>query len=260
MLKGRCAIVTGSSGGLGNAIAMALAKQGASVVIHGLCDPAIGQTAADKLARATGAGVMFDDADLVDVLAIEGMFGRARARFGNIDIMVNNAVTRHFSSIDKLTPEQWNTSLAVNVSAAFHCVRLSLPTMRQKGWGRIINVSSIYGARGAENRIDYVTTKTALLGMTRAIAIETAETGITCNAICPGVVPTPAILNRIAESAKQEGKTQAQGERDYLSTRNPTRRFVSLEGVGELVAFLCSQAAQDITGATVPIDGGWQAS
>lgn len=259
MLENRCALVTGSVAGLGYAIAESLGKAGANVVINGLCDSATGRQAAKRLSAASGHDAVFDPADLTDVTAIERMFRDASARFGSVDIVVNNAVVRHFSAIENFSTQQWDNSLAVNVSAAFHCVRLALPGMKQRGWGRIINLSSIFGARGAENRIDYVTTKTALLGMTRAIAIETALTGITCNAIAPGVVPSPAILDRISSAAKAEGVTVAEAELRYLTSRHPTERFVALESVGALAAFLCSPAGQDITGATLPIDGGWQA-
>jgi len=259
MLKDRCALVTGSVAGLGYAIAESLAKAGAKVVLNGLCTPAQGHAAAKRLTASAGVEAVFDGADLRNVSDIERMMRNAAERFGGVDIVVNNAVVRHFSPIESFTVEQWNTSLAVNLSAAFHCVRLALPAMRDKGWGRIINMSSIYGSRGAENRIDYVTTKTALIGMTRAIAIETARTGITCNAVCPGTVPTPAIVDRIASIAAKAGISQAQAERDYLAPRHPTERFVALESVGALVTFLCSPAGQDITGATLPIDGGWLA-
>ena len=196
---------------------------------------------------------------LTDVAGIERMFENAMRRFGPVDIVVNNAVVRHFSAVESFKTEDWNRSLAVNVSAAFHCIRLAVPAMRAQGWGRIINMSSIFGARGAENRIDYVTTKTALLGMTRAVAIETARTGITCNAIAPGAVPTPPLLSRIAEMAAGEGISAAQAEHRYVATRHPTERFVEPDNVGALAVFLCSPAAKDITGATLPIDGGWQA-
>lgn len=259
MLEGRCALVTGSVSGLGYAIAESLAKAGANVVINGLCETAIGEAAAARLATVAGVDTIFDGADLEDVSAIERMFANVQERFGGVDIVVNNAVVRHFSPLENLSTEQWNSSLAVNVSAAFHCTRLALPGMRRKNWGRIINLSSIFGARGTENRVDYVTTKTALLGMTRAIAIETAPTGITCNAIAPGVVPSPAIVERISRIAEAEGISEAEAEHLYLASRHPTQRFVGLENVGALAAFLCSPAARDITGATLPIDGGWQA-
>jgi 3-hydroxybutyrate dehydrogenase len=259
MLSGKCALITGSTAGLGYAIAESLAQAGASVVLNGLCAPGEGEAAASRLAQMTGRGAVFDGADLRDVAAIERMVAQAAARFGGVDIVVNNAVVRHFKPIQSFSPAEWDTSLAVNLSAAFHCVRLSLPWMLERKWGRIINLSSIYGARGAEHRVDYVTSKTALLGLTRAIAAETAKTGVTCNAVAPGTVPSPAILDRIASIAEAQNIPVEKAEHDYLATRNPTGRFVALENVGALVTFLCSPAAADITGAMLPIDGGWQA-
>ena len=259
MLEGRCALVTGSIGGIGYAIAQALAEAGADVILNALADKAGGDAAANRLSADTGRDAIFDGTDLSDVPAIERMFDRAQGRFGGIDIVVNNAVVRHFSPVDQFKTEDWNRSLAVNVSAAFHCIRLAVPGMRAKGWGRIINMSSIFGGRGAENRVDYVTTKTALLGMTRAVAVETALTGITCNAVSPGAVPTPALLARIHELGAGEGLDAAEAEHRYAAARHPTERFVASANVGALVVFLCSPAAKDITGATLPIDGGWQA-
>lgn len=258
MLKGRCALVTGSTGGIGYAIAHGLAAAGARIVLNGL-EAAAGHEAARRLSADTGSEALFDGADLTDVAAIERLYGQAAQRFGAVDIVVNNAVVRHFSAVEHFKTEDWNRSLAVNVSAAFHCIRLAVPAMRAQGWGRIINMSSIFGARGAENRIDYVTTKTALLGMTRAVAIETARTGITCNAIAPGAVPTPPLLSRIGEMAAGEGISAAEAEHRYVAARHPTERFVEPGNVGALAVFLCSPAGNDITGATFPIDGGWQA-
>lgn len=259
MLRGRCALVTGSVSGLGYAIAESLAGAGANLVLNGLCDPGEGNSSAKRLAASMGTEAIFCGADLREVAHIEQMMREAAARFGKVDIIVNNAVVRNFSAIESFSTEAWNTALAVNVSAAFHCIRLAVPAMRAQGWGRIINVSSIYGSRGAENRIDYVTTKTALIGMARAAAIELASSGITCNAICPGTVPSPAILDRIANIAAAQGLSLAEAERDYIAPRHPTGRFVSVQSVGALVAFLCSPAGQDITGALLPIDGGWLA-
>lgn len=259
MLEGRCALVTGSTGGIGYAIAESLAEAGARVVLNGLGDAAVGDDAVRRLSSDTGSEAIFDGTDLTDVSAIERMFGHAAARFGPIDIVVNNAVVRHFSPVESFRTEDWNRSLAVNVSAAFHCIRLAVPAMRAQAWGRIINMSSIFGARGAENRVDYVTSKTALLGLTRAIAIETARSGITCNAIAPGAVPTPPLLSRIREMAAKEGISTADAEHNYVATRHPTERFVEPGNVGALAVFLCSPGAKDITGATFPIDGGWQA-
>jgi 3-hydroxybutyrate dehydrogenase len=259
MLEGRCALVTGSIGGIGYAIARAVAEAGARVVLNALADQATGDAAARRLSSDTGRDVIFDNADLADVAQIDRMFANAKARFGGVDIVVNNAVVRYFSPVENFSIEDWNHALAVNVSAAFHTIRLAVPGMRAKGWGRIINMSSIFGGRGAENRIDYVTTKTALLGMTRAVAIETALTGITCNAISPGAVPTPALLGRIHDQGAADGVAASEAERRYVAARHPTERFVAPANVGALAVFLCSPAANDITGATLPIDGGWQA-
>lgn len=259
MLSGRHALVTGSVAGLGYAMARGLALQGASITLNGLAEPGIGEAAAAALASEAGVPVAFDGADLARPERIETMMADAAARSGPVDILVNNAVIRHFQPIEAFTAAQWDASLAVNLSAAFHAARLVLPGMKAQGWGRIVNLSSIYGARGAENRIDYVTTKTALIGMTRAIAIETARTGITCNALCPGTVPSPAILERIAGIARDVGVSEEQAARDYIAPRHPTERFVAMESVAALLVFLCSPAGQDVTGATLPVDGGWQA-
>src|SRR5205814_977189 len=186
-----------------------------------------------------------------------GMLAGLLGRIGAVDILVNNAVVRHFSPVEHFPPERWDEALAVNLSAPFHLIRLALPGMKERRWGRIINMASIYSTRAVADRIDYVTTKTAILGMTRAVAIETTRSGITCNALCPGTLPTPAILDKIAGIATREDCTIDEATSDYLATRQPTGRFVAMEGVGAMAAFLCSPAAQDITGATLPIDGGW---
>lgn len=259
MLSGRHAFISGSVAGLGYAMARGLALQGASVTLNGLAEPGAGEAAAAALASETGAEVAFDGADLSRPDEIERLMDQAAAQRGPINIVVNNAVIRHFQPIEAFTPAQWDRSLAVNLSAAFHAARLALPGMKATGWGRIVNLSSIYGARGAEDRVDYVTTKTALIGLTRAIAIETARTGITCNALCPGTVPSPAILDRIAGIAAQQGISEEAAARDYIAPRHPTQRFVALDSVAAALVFLCSSAGQDITGTTLPIDGGWQA-
>ncbi|MEJ8572077.1 SDR family oxidoreductase [Microbaculum marinum] len=261
MLRGKCALVTGSAGGgLGYALAAAFAGAGANVVLNGLCSVADGDAAAAALAEEHGIEAVFDPADLRKESEIGRMVGAAVERFGCVDILVNNAVVRHFAQIEEFDPADWDASVGVNITAAFHAVRHALPAMKRRGWGRIINISSYYGWRGAENRIDYVTTKTALLGMTRAIAIETAPTGVTCNAICPGSVPTPAIMARIEEIARDRGEPLEEVARDYARQRSPTGRFVAMEHVGDLAVFLCSPASADITGTTVPIDGGWLAA
>ncbi len=255
-LSGRSALVTGANAGLGYAIAEALARAGCRVVLNGIVPSDEGEVAALALQQAAGVDVTYARADLADVAQIE----RLIAEIGGADIVVNNAVVRHFAPVEKLTAAEWEHSLAVNLSAPFHIARLLLPMMRAKGFGRIFNLSSYYGVRGAEQRIDYVTTKTALIGMTRAIALEAGDANITCNAICPGTVPTPDIMGRIARIAESQNISEDEAIRGYLAGRRPVGRFVAPESVAGLIAFLCGPGGRDITGAVLPVDGGWTAA
>jgi len=254
MLKDKWALVTGATAGLGLAVAESLAGAGANIVLHDLVEP---KQTRDRLQSRFDIDVVSVAADLSQRSSIETMMAELLGRLAAIDILVNNAVVRHFAPVEQFAPERWEEALAVNLSAPFHLIRLALPAMRKRGWGRIINMASIYSTRAVTDRIDYVTTKTAILGITRAVAIETITSGITCNALCPGTLPTPAIQAKIASIAADEGRTIDEATRDYLSTRQPTGRFVAMEGVGAMAVFLCSQTARDITGATLPIDGGW---
>jgi 3-hydroxybutyrate dehydrogenase len=254
MPKGKWALVTGATAGLGFAVAESLAGVGANIVLHDLVEP---KETGERLRERFGVEVVSVAADLSQRTSIEAMMADLFGRLDAIDILVNNAVVRHFAPVEEFAPEHWEEALAVNLSAPFHLIRLALPAMKRRGWGRIINMASIYSTRAVANRIDYVTTKTAILGMTRAVAIETTTCGITCNALCPGTLPTPAIQGKIAAIAAAEGRSIDEATRDYLAARQPTGRFVAMERVGAMVAFLCSAAAQDITGASLPIDGGW---
>src|SRR3954462_13672754 len=213
MLKGKWALVTGATAGLGLAVAESLAGAGANIVLHDLVEPA--QTR-DRLRTQFGVEVVSIAADLSQRTAIEAMMADLLGRIGAVDILVNNAVVRHFSPIENFPPERWDEALAVNLSAPFHLIRLALPAMKQRNWGRIINMGSIYSTRAVEDRIDYVTTKTAILGITRAVAIETARSGITCNTLCPGTLPTPAILNKIAILATNSGRPVDDVTKEYL--------------------------------------------
>jgi len=257
MLREKTALITGSIAGLGYAMASALAEQGSNIILHGLEPTEQAQAAATELEKKYGIQVLCSRANLTQVSEIEQMMQLAQIKFGAIDIVINNAVIRNFSAVDTLETSKWDESIAVNLSSAFHTARLAIPQMKKKGWGRIINMSSVYGQTATANRITYITTKTALIGLTRSIAMDVANDGITCNALCPGTTPTPPILERIHGIAEKEGITNEQAERDYISSRHPTGRFVAMSSVASFAVFLCSEAGKDITGAVLPVDGGW---
>jgi 3-hydroxybutyrate dehydrogenase len=258
-LHGKYALVTGATGGLGYAIAERLAAEGCNVIVNGIVPP---EEMTEPIARLAKHGVAarYLRADLRDPDEISDMMNAAAGACGAVDILVNNAVVRHFSPVEQFPVERWNEALAVNLSAAFHTIRLALPAMRTRGFGRIINMGSPYSFFAATSRIDYVTTKTAILGLTRAIALETAGTDITCNAICPGTLPTPAIEARIATMAAERTITVDEATRLYLADRQPGGRFIPLETVAALVAFLCGPASREISGAALPVDSAWTAS
>ena len=203
---------------------------------------------------------LYCGADLRNPIEIERMFAASAEAFGAVDILVNNAVVRHAAPVEEFPVEKWDEGIAVNVSAAFHTIRLALPAMRERNWGRIINVSSIYGLTGAANRINYVTSKTALIGMTRAVALETTGTNITCNAVCPGTTRSPVHDATILDMMATEGLSKADAERRFLEGKQPTGRFIAAENVAALMVFLCGPESGDITGAALPIDGGWSIS
>ena len=258
-LDGKGALVTGSTGGIGFSIAEALAAAGCNVVLNGLEAPEEVADRVEGLARRHGVEAAYVQSDLSRMEGVEALVQQARSRLGSVDVLVNNAVVRHFAPIEDFSPADWEQALAVNVSAAFHAVRLLLPQMRAREWGRIVNMSSVYGNRGTPNRVDYVTTKAALLGFTRAVAMETVGQGITCNALCPGTVKTPAIEQRIDELVAS-GIARAEAEERILMGKQPTGRFVEAGHVADLVVFLCGPAGRDITGAMLPVEGGWLAS
>ena len=259
-LSGKRALITGSTQGLGLATVRRLAADGCDVVIHGLDEGASLEAIRAGIERDHGVRVLSSSADLRDPTAIASLITATLGSLGGIDIVVNNAVARHTAPVEAFRPEDWNESIAVNLSSAFHTTRLVLPGMKQRRWGRIINVSSIYGLRGATNRVGYATTKTALIGLTRAVALETATDGITCNAVCPGTSASPVHEEAIAQMMSNEGLSPVAAEMRLLIGKQPTGRLISAEGVAALIAFLCSDAAADITGAALPIDAGWSAS
>jgi 3-hydroxybutyrate dehydrogenase len=259
-LHGKTALITGSVGGIGYATAGKLAASGCTVVLHGIEKIDIGIAAARQLTETSGGHALYLRADLTVVDEIEFLISEITARFGGVDILVNNAVVRSFAPVERFHVADWDRALAVNLSAAFHTVRLTVAGMRARGFGRIVNMSSVYGDFAIADRIDYVTTKTALLGLTRAVALETLADDITCNAICPGAVHTPASERRIQEKMAAEGLERAAAIQQFVAARQPTGRFIDPENVAALILFLCGPAGRDITGAALPIDGGWMAS
>jgi len=260
MLTGKSALVTGSTQGIGLAIATRLAALSCNVMLNGLGKPDEIEAKRRRLAEAHGVRVLFDAADLADRGQVARLVETTIAELGGVDILVNNAVVRYFAPIEQFKPQDWDHALAVNLSSAFHTNRLALPGMRQRDFGRIVNMASIYGLRAVVNRIDYVTTKTAMIGFTRAVALETAGQNITCNAICPGSSPTPSIEQRFAAFMAKSNLPRAEAEKEFMGSRQPSGRFVAPERIAGLVAFLCGPDGADITGAAISIDGGWSAA
>jgi 3-hydroxybutyrate dehydrogenase len=258
-LAGKCALITGSVRGLGLAAAHRFAAAGCNLVLNGFGADQDIATLRIGIESQHGVRTIYDGADLRRGEEIEAMVSSARDTFGTIDIVVNNAVVRHTAPVEAFGTSEWEDGLAVNVSAAFHTIRLTIGGMKDRGWGRIINVSSIYGLRGATNRVNYVTSKTALIGLTRAVALETVAHGITCNAVCPGTTETPVHEATIAASMA-DGLSRVEAERRLLSGKQPTGKLISADDVAALMVFLCGPESASITGAILPIDGGWSSS
>jgi 3-hydroxybutyrate dehydrogenase len=257
MLQGKCALITGSTQGLGLAAAQRFAAAGCNIVINGFGDQREIDAARAAIEKEHGVRTIYCNANLAHAIEIERMLSSSLEAFGGVDILVNNAVVRHASPVDEFPAEAWDLGIAVNVTAAFHTIRLALPGMRRRNWGRIINVSSIYGLIGGVGRINYVTSKTALIGMTRAVALETRGHDITCNAVCPGTVETPMHQQTIEQMMAAESLSHAEAEQRYLADRQPGARFIAAEDVAAMMIFLCGPASRDITGAALPIDSGW---
>jgi 3-hydroxybutyrate dehydrogenase len=258
-LEGKLALVTGATGGLGLSIAETLARSGCAVILNGIAERHEMTAVTQRIEQEHGVPVAYRRANLAEVAEIEDLAGSIAAETKGIDILVNNAVVRHFSPIDSFPTERWNEAVAVNISAPFHLIRLLLPGMRTRDFGRIFNMVSVYGMRGTTNRIDYVASKSALIGMTRAVALETLDHNVTCHAICPGTVLTPGTDDRVVRLMAETGKSRLEAEREFLRHKQPTGRFVEPENVGDLIVFLCGPAGRDMTGGVLPVDGGWLA-
>jgi 3-hydroxybutyrate dehydrogenase len=260
MLSGKTAIVTGSTSGIGLGIAKALAKEGAKVVLNGFGDEAqIDAAKAEVAGQRQGAKVGYSAADMSKPKEIEAMVADAVKAHGSVDILVNNAGIQHVAPIDEFPPEKWDAIIAINLSATFHATRAALPAMKQKGWGRIINIASAHGLIASPFKSAYVAAKHGVVGLTKTMALEVAERGITCNAICPGYVWTPLVEKQIPGQAKAHHMTNEEVIKKVFLAEQPTKKFATVEEMGALSVFLCSPGAASITGAALPVDGGWTA-
>ncbi len=259
MLEGKSAIVTGSTSGIGQGIARALAQNGANLLINGFGDAAQIEADCAALRQQFGIDVVYHGADLTRVEQIEAMVEAARESFGGVDILINNAGVQHVAPIAEFPPEKWDLIIGLNLSAAFHTTRLCVPLMRAAGWGRIINLASAHALVASPFKSAYVAAKHGIAGLTKVVALEVAEDNITCNAICPGYVWTPLVEGQVADTAKARGISEEAVKKDVLLAAQPSKQFVTIEQLGELASFLCSDGAASMTGGIVPVDGGWTA-
>jgi len=257
MISGKTALVTGSTSGIGLAFARAFAKEGANIVLNGLGDADEIEATRAGLASEFGVKVAYDGANMLDGEAIAAMVERTEAEFGSLDILVNNAGIQFVSPIEDFPVDKWDAIIGINQSSAFHTIRAAVPGMKKRGWGRIINTASAHALVASPFKSAYVSAKHAIAGLTKTAALEVAEHGITVNAIAPGYVWTPLVEKQIPDTARSRGITEEQVKQDVLLKAQPTKEFVTVEEVAGLAVFLCSDLARSITGATIPIDGGW---
>ena len=259
MLAGKKAIVTGSTSGIGLAIAGALAAKGADVVLNSFSDREEDRAAADGIARTHGVKAVYIRADMSKPDECRDLVAKTREALGGVDILVNNAGIQHVAPTEKFPPERWDAVIAINLSSAFHTTAAALPAMQQAGWGRIVNIASAHGLRASINKSAYVAAKHGVVGLTKVVALENAEAGITCNAVCPGFVLTPLVEKQIEDLMAEKDLDRDTVVRDLMLYKQPTREFATTGQIGETVAFLCSDAAAQITGTTLSVDGGWTA-
>jgi 3-hydroxybutyrate dehydrogenase len=258
-LAGKVSLITGSTSGIGLGIAKALAAGGSHIVLNGFGASADIVTEQTSINSKFGVRVAYSAADMSNPGSIADMIETTLAEFGRIDILVNNAGIQHVAPLQDFAPAKWDAIIAINLSSAFHTTRLALPSMIAHGWGRIINIASAHGLVGSPYKSAYVAAKHGMLGLTKVTALETAETGITCNAICPGYVYTPLVETQIEGQAKAHGIAREQVIRDVLLAQQPNKRFATVEELGAIAVFLASDAAQSITGTSIAVDGGWTA-
>ncbi len=259
MLQGKTALITGSTSGIGFAVAQRLASTGANIVLNGLGDAGEIEIARSKMESQYGVRVIYNPADMTKPAEIKAMVEGAVGQFGKVDVLVNNAGIQHVAAIDDFPVARWDAIIAINMSSVFHTTRAALPAMKSAGWGRIINIASSHGLVASPYKSAYVTAKHGVVGLTKTTALEVAQQGITCNAICPGYVLTPLVEKQIPDMAKAHGVSEDEVVHDVLLAPQPTRKFVGLDELGALVLYLCSEGAVSLTGAALPIDGGWTA-
>lgn len=259
MLKGKNAVVTGSTSGIGLGIAEGFAKEGINLVLNGFGDAAEIEKLRAGLASKYGVRVLYDGADMSKPEQIEAMMHKALSGLGGVDILVNNAGIQHVAPVEEFPLAKWDAIIAINLSSAFHTTRMAVPYMKSKGWGRIINVASAHAMVASPFKSAYVASKHGIMGFTKTIALEVAEKGITVNAVCPGYVLTPLVVSQIPDTAKARGITEEQVKRDVLLAAQPTKQFVTVEQVAGTAVFLCTDAAASITGTNIMVEGGWTA-
>jgi 3-hydroxybutyrate dehydrogenase len=258
-LDGRVAVVTGSTSGIGLGIARALAAEGAMIVLNGIAEPIEAENLCQVLGAAHEVPVLFDGADMSNPASIRDMAERIGRSFGAVDILVNNAGIQHVAPVDEFPAGKWDAIMAINLAAAFHMTKAVLPEMKRRGFGRIVNIASAHGLIGSPFKSAYVAAKHGIVGLTKVVALEAAECGVTCNAVCPGYVWTPLVESQVEGQAKAHGISREEVIRKVFLAEQPTKRFVTVEEVAGTVAFLCSDSAASITGTALPIDGGWTA-
>lgn len=255
MLTNKTALVTGSTSGIGLGIAKSLARQGANIVLNGFGDVETAQAEIEAL----GVQVLYHGADMSKPEEIEAMMAAAAARFGRVDVLVNNAGIQHVAPVEEFPLARWDSIIAINLSSAFHTTRLALPAMKAANWGRIINVASAHGLVASAQKAAYVAAKHGVVGLTKVVALETATTGVTCNAICPGWVLTPLVQKQLDDKATAQGISNEEATQQLLREKEPSLQFTTPEELGELAVFFCSPAGNNVRGVAWAMDGGWTA-
>lgn len=258
-LSGKVALVTGSTSGIGLGIAQALAAQGADIMLNGFGDSALVSSLTKAISDEHGVRTLHHPADMSKPVEIEEMIRSTESRLGRIDVLVNNAGIQHVAPVEDFPVDRWDAVIAINLSSAFHTIRTALPGMKKRGFGRIINIASVHGLVASANKTAYVAAKHGIVGLTKAVALETAQTPVTCNAICPGWVLTPLVQKQVDARAEAKKLSNDQAKHDLLIEKQPSAEFVTPKQLGDLAVFLCSDAASQVRGAAWNMDGGWAA-